>query len=155
MNWRRYFLAFAVTSVLTLVTDVVLNAIIFRDTYTKAAPWLLPVEELNRRVFLGWTGLLIIVAAFGFLLVRGGWLGIRSGLQFGSVLAFASLAGIAGFASMVPWPTELILAIAVQQCVNGLLLGAVFGVVYRPASKPEVHVSAAGKPAVAPDGRQT
>jgi hypothetical protein len=144
MNWRRYFLAFAVTSALTLVADVVLNAIIFRDAYRKAAPWLLPAEELNHRVPLGWTGLLIVVAAFGFLLVRGGRVGLGPGLQFGAVLAFASLAGIAGFASMVPWPMELLLAIAVQQVVNGLLLGITFGVVYRPASRLHIHPSAAG-----------
>jgi hypothetical protein len=135
MNWRRFFLALAVTSVLTLAADVVLNAIVFRDVYTRAAPWLLPVHELNRRVPLGWAALLVIVGAFGYMLVRGGWSGLRGGLHFGLVLALASVAGVAGFASLFAWPADLLGAIAVQQVVNGLLLGAAFGVLHRPTGQ--------------------
>ncbi len=136
MNWRRYLLALGLTTLLTLVADIVLNAIIFRGAYSNAAQWLLPADELNRRVPLGWAGLVVAIAAFGLLLVRGGFLGLRSGLQFGLVLAVASLAGVAGFASMFPWASQLALAIIVQQAANGLLLGAVFGIVYKPLPAP-------------------
>jgi hypothetical protein len=131
MNWRRYFLALAATSILTLIVDVLLNAIVFRAVYKRAAAFLLPPNELNVRVPIGWTALLVIVAAFGFLLVRGRWLGLSRGLRFGLVLAVAGVAGVAGIGSIVAWPAELLFAIGVQQFVNGILLGAVFGVVYR------------------------
>jgi hypothetical protein len=133
LNWRRYFLALAAAALLTLVADVVLNAVVFRDVYARAASFLLPANELNVRVWLGWAALMSIVAAFGFLLVRGGWLGVRGGLQSGLLLAVAGVAGVAGIASIVAWPGELLVAIAVQQFTNGLLLGLVFGLVYRPA----------------------
>jgi hypothetical protein len=133
LNWRRYFLALAAAALLTLVADVVLNAVVFRDVYARAASFLLPANELNVRVWLGWAALMSIVAAFGFLLVRGGWLGFRGGLQSGLLLAVAGVAGVAGIASIVAWPGELLVAIAVQQFTNGLLLGLVFGLVYRPA----------------------
>jgi hypothetical protein len=132
LNWRRYFLALAAAGLLTLVADVVLNVVIFRDVYTRSASFLLPANELNVRVWLGWAALMSIVAAFGFLLVRGGWLGVRGGLQSGLILAVAGVAGVAGIASIVAWPGELLAAIAVQQFTNGLILGLVFGVVYRP-----------------------
>jgi hypothetical protein len=125
MNWRRYFLALAATSILTLIVDVLLNAIVFRAVYKRAAAFLLPPNELNVRVPIGWTALLVIVAAFGFLLV------LSRGLRFGLVLAVAGVAGVAGIGSIVAWPAELLFAIGVQQFVNGILLGAVFGVVYR------------------------
>ena len=89
--------------------------------------FLLPSDQLNARVFLGWAALLVIVGAFGLLLVRGGWRGPLAGLQFGSLLALASVAGVAGIASIVPWPSELLVAIGVQQLLNSLLLGFVFG----------------------------
>ena len=133
MNWRRYFLALAATGLLTLVADVVLNAVVFRDVYRRSASFLLPAHELNVRVGLGWAALLIIVAAFGVLLIRGGWLGFRGGLQSGLILAVAGVAGVAGIASIVAWPGELLVAVAVQQFINGLILGVVFGVMYRPA----------------------
>ncbi len=132
MNWRRYFLALAVACLLTLVADLVLNAVISREVYTRSASFLLPAHELNVRVWLGWGAIMSIVAAFGFLLVRGGWAGFRCGLQSGLVLAVAGVAGVAGIASIVAWPGELLAAIAAQQFTNGLILGVVFGVVYRP-----------------------
>lgn len=138
MNWRRYFLALAVTSFFTLVVDVVLNAIVFRNVYLRSASYLLPMGELNARVPLGWLALLVMVASFGFLLVHGRWTGLRRGLQFGLVLALAGVAGVAGIASVVAWPAELLAVIAVQQFVNGLLLGGMFGRVYGP---PESDVS--------------
>jgi hypothetical protein len=132
LNWRRYFLALAAAALLTLVADVVLNAVIFRDVYTRSASLLLPAHELNVRVWLGWAALLSVVAAFGLLLVRGGWPGFRGGLQSGLILAVAGVAGVAGIASIVAWPGELLAAIAVQQFTNGLILGVAFGVLYRP-----------------------
>jgi hypothetical protein len=134
LNWRRYFLALAATGIFTLVLDVLLNAVIFRGVFARSASFLLPAHELNARVPVGWAALLVIVAAFGFLLVRGGWLGLRRGFQFGTVLGVASVAGVAGITSVVAWPGELLLVVGVQQFLNGLLLGVVFGVVYRPAS---------------------
>lgn len=50
MNWRRYFLALGTTAVLTLVADVLLNAVVFRDVYTRSSSFLLPVNELNSRM---------------------------------------------------------------------------------------------------------
>lgn len=127
MKWGRFFLALVVTSVVTLVIDVVLNAIVFRDVYRRSSAFLLPTDQLNTRIFLGWAALLVIVGAFGLLLVRGGWRGLWGGLQFGSLVALASVAGVAGIASIVPWPAELLVAIGVQQLFNSLLLGLVFG----------------------------
>jgi hypothetical protein len=130
IRWRRFLLAWAATSVVTLVADVVLNAVVFRDVYGRAAPFLLPAAELNARVALGWLALLAIVAAMGLLFAQGGWRGARSGLRFGALLAIAGVAGVAGIASIVPWPAELLVAIGVQQAVNALLLGLLFGWLY-------------------------
>jgi hypothetical protein len=135
MKWGRFLLALVVTSVVTLVVDVVLNAIVFRKVYKRSSAFLLPSDQLNTRVFLGWAALLVIVSGFGYLLVRGGWRGVSGGLQFGSLLALTSIAGVAGIASIVPWPAELLVAIGVQQLLNSLLLGLVFGLFHPGAAR--------------------
>lgn len=131
MNWRRFALAFAVTAFVTLVVDVLLNAVLFRAVYAEAEAFLLPARDLNARVLLGWASMLLITAAFGYLIARGGWRGARGGLAFGAVLAIASLAGVAGLASIVPWPASLLAVMAVQQAINSLLLGLLFALLYR------------------------
>ena len=135
MNRRRFFIAFLTASFATLVADVLLNAVVFRGVYQRAAPFLLPPDQLNARVPLGWGALLVVVGVFGYLFVRGGWMGRSDGLRFGLALAITSVAGAMGLASVVAWPGELLAAIGVQQFVNGLLLGGIFGLMYRP--RPE------------------
>ena len=132
MNWRRYILALTVTSVATLVTDVLLNAVVFREVYIQAASFLLPPDQLNARIPLGWAALLVIIATFGLLFAIERWQGIRDGLRFGALLGVAGIAGVAGLASVFAWPVPLLVAVSVQQVANGLLLGVVFGLLYRP-----------------------
>lgn len=132
MNGKRYLLAVVATAFITLVVDVLLNAVLFRDVYAAAAPYLLPTHDLNERLPLGWGALVVIVAAFGFIFARGPWRGVRGGLEFSAVFAVASAAGIAGFASLLPWPADLLVCVGIQQVANALVLGLVFGKVYRP-----------------------
>jgi hypothetical protein len=48
------------------------------------------------------------------------------------MLGVASLGGVAGLASVFPWPPALFWAIGVQQLLNAVVLGVIFGLVYRP-----------------------
>jgi hypothetical protein len=130
MNWKRYFLAVGVTALLTLVADVLLNAVVFRQVYREAASLLRPAKELNALVPLGWTSLLLITGGFGILFARSTWRGLGAGLRFGALLAAIGVAGVAGIVSVVAWPFALLLVIGVQQVVNAMLLGAVFGLLY-------------------------
>ncbi len=68
---------------------------------------------------------------FGFLFVRVGWRGLRQGLEFGCWLGLAAVAGVAGMATLVPWPGPVLVGMAVQQAGNSVLLGICFGWLYR------------------------
>jgi hypothetical protein len=127
MNRRRFLFAFAVACVITLIVDVLLNAVVFRAVFVRAAPYLLPPDQLNARVPFGWGALVVTVAVFGYIQVRGGWVGLAAGLRFGALLAAVTCAGVAGVGSIVAWPAELLIVMAVQQAVNSLVLGAAFG----------------------------
>lgn len=132
LNLRSYMMTLAVATAVTLSLDVLLNAVVFRTVYVAAAPYLRPADELNRLVPLGWGALVIIVGSFGWICIRGGWAGWKAGLEFGALLAIASVAGVAGIGSVFRWPAALLGAVAVQQCVNGVVLGLIFGTMYKP-----------------------
>ena len=135
MNGKRLVLSVTVTVVATLIVDILLNAIVFRQVYADAGSLLLPPEELNARVPLGWGALVVMIAAFGILFVRSGRTGVRWGVEFGALLALASAAGVAGIGSVFPWPPRLVFVMGVQQVVNGLLMGLLFGWLYRPRKR--------------------
>jgi hypothetical protein len=132
LNFRSYMVTLAVATSVTLILDVLLNAVVFRAVYRAAAPYLRPADELNRLVPLGWGALAVIVGTFGWICIRGGWAGWKRGLEFGALLAVAGVAGVAGIGSVFRWPAALLGAVAVQQCANGIVLGLIFGTLYKP-----------------------
>lgn len=131
MNMKRFALAMAIYFVTATVFDVLINAVLLRDAFRHGARYWRPVAELNRLVPLGWLSLLLIGVFFGILFVRSGWRGTRRGAEFGLWLALASIAGVAGIASLVPWPVPILLGMAVQQAGNALILGWSLGAIYR------------------------
>lgn len=134
MHWKRYFAALTVALVATFAVDILLNAVLLRDLYKSHQALWLPAEQLNARVPLGLASVALIQAFLGVLFVRIGWRGIRRGLEFAVWLSLAAVAGVAGLASLVPWPTALLVSMAVQQTADNVLLGVVFGWLYRDAS---------------------
>lgn len=118
----------------TLILDILIHAVFLHDVYAASAKYWLPAEQLNRMVPLGWASLLLSQAAFGALYVRLGLRGIRKGLEFGAWIALAKSVGAFGLASLVPWPAAILVGMAAQQVVNGLLIGLCFGKFYTPAS---------------------
>lgn len=138
LPWKRHVLAVAAAFVLTVAVDILLNAIVFRHVFADAAEHLLPASELNRRVPLGWSSMLAIMIAYAILYSR---LADRlSGLKFGVIIGTMGVAGVAGIASLAPWPADLLAVMALQQGVNGILLGLVLGFFSRRSSR---NVSAA------------
>jgi hypothetical protein len=140
--WRRFLLALAVVCVAATVFDILLNGVLLRGAYAESAQYWRPPEELHRLIPLGWLSMMATMAFFGTLLVRGGWIGLRLGCEFGLWLGLASVAGVAGMVSLVPWPFSLIAAMALQQFANSMLLGLTFGLLYRPTPDE----GATGKP---------
>jgi hypothetical protein len=131
MNLKRFVLAIAVYFIASTVFDILVNAVLLRQAFIDGARFWRPAAELNRLVWLGWLSLLLIGVFFGILFVRTSWRGTRRGLEFGAWLALSSIAGIAGIASLVPWPTAILVGMAAQQVGNALILGWCLGALYR------------------------
>jgi hypothetical protein len=131
MNVKRYSVSLVVAFIAATVFDILLHGVILRESFEKGAEYWLPPDELNKLIPLGWGSMLVTMGCFGMLFVRGPWRGVRRGLQFGGWLALAAAAGVAGIASLVPWPGELLVGMGVQQAGNSLLLGCCFGWLYR------------------------
>lgn len=129
ISWKRQVLALTTAFVLTLLVDIILNAIVFRRVFVNAAQHLLPASELNRRVPLGWLAMLAIM--LGYVLLYSRLADRLSGLKFGFIIAALGAAGVVGIASLVPWPVDLLSVMALQQAVNGILLGLVLAFFWR------------------------
>lgn len=127
MTTRRFALAVGVAFLLTTIVDILLNAVLFRQVYVEAASHLLPPDQLNARVPLGWGAMLVILLGNAILFRAGRWPWPAGAFRFGLLIALMGVAGVAGMASLVPWPAPLLGAMAVQQAVNGILLGLVLG----------------------------
>ena len=128
----RFLLALLASTLITTIVDIVINAVVLRDAFIQAAAHWRPAEELNRLVPLGVLSLVLMQAAFGALYCRVGWRGVRRGVEFGSWIAIAAVVGVAGMATLVPWPSEVLIGMATQQAANAIVLGLVFGAIYHP-----------------------
>jgi len=131
MNWKRFTLALVSAFLVATLYDIVLNAVVLRSAFEAGAQYWRPSDELNRLIPLGWLSMGVMFLFFGLLFVRAKGRGLRQGLEFGCWLALASAAGVAGMATLVPWPREILSGMAVQQAGNALLLGVCFGWLYR------------------------
>lgn len=132
MNWKRFVTALLVVSVVVTAFDVLYNAKLFAGVFERSAGFLLPADQLNARVALGWLAMFGMYGFLGLIFVRGARHGAGRGLEFGLWLGLASAAGTLGLVSIVPWPRELVLTMALQQFANSLLVGLLFGLIYRP-----------------------
>ena len=131
MNGRRFALALGFAFVAATLFDIVLNGIVLRHAFEAGARYWRPAGELNRLVPIGWLSMLLMFLFFGLLFVRTGRQGLRQGLEFGGWLALAAAAGVAGMATLVPWPGAVLSGMGIQQAGSALLLGASFGWLYR------------------------
>lgn len=131
MNWSRYFVAVAAATVAAVVWDILINAVIMRETFEAHAHLWRPAAELNRLAPLAWIALAIAFALEGLLFVRFGGRGLAQGLEFGALLGLAGGVTALAMATLVTWPMRLIGSIALQQLGNHLFLGLIFGWLYR------------------------
>lgn len=133
MNLKRLAISILVAYVIGTLIDILLNAVILRSAFESSVKYWRPTGELNRLVPFGWLSVFLTMACFGCLFARAGRQGIRQGLEFGVWLALASVSGVAGMATLVPWPADLLFGMAVQQASSNLVLGASLGWFYKPA----------------------
>lgn len=131
MNGKRFALALVVAFVVATLFDMLLNGVVLRSAFEAGRQYWRPPDELNRLIPLGWLSMLLMFLFFGLLFVRTRSRGVRQGLEFGCWLALAGAAGVAGMATLVPWPAEVLAGMGVQQAGNALLLGICFGWLYR------------------------
>ncbi len=132
MNWKRFLVSVLVVSLVVTAFDVLYNARLFAGVFERSAEFLLPADQLNARVALGWLAMIGMYGFLGLIFARGSHHGAARGLEFGLWLGLAAAAGTLGLVSIVPWPRELVLTMALQQFGSSLLAGLLFGLIYRP-----------------------
>ncbi|MDZ7364170.1 MAG: hypothetical protein ONB46_26180 [candidate division KSB1 bacterium] len=131
MNWKKFAAALAVAFLAATAFDILLNGVLMREAFALSAPYWRPPDELYKLIPLGWLAMLLSMSFTGVVFTRTGWIGIRRGLEFGLWLGLAAVVGVLGMATLVPWPMKLLVAMAVQQFGNSLILGLLFGWKYK------------------------
>lgn len=129
-NWKRFALALAAAFFCILVVDILWNAVLLHRTFIETAQYWRPAEELNRLVPLGFLIMLFITGVTGLIFVRLGARGMRRGLELGVLLGVSAFVGTLGFATLVPWPLHLLMAMGFQALLNSIIAGATFGWLY-------------------------
>jgi hypothetical protein len=134
MNWKRFLGATVAAWLGILVLDAMINGIFLAGDFEATAGHWLPSDELFRRIPLGWLSMLLSVVLFGYVFIRfGDGCGARNGLRFALWIGTALAApGPLGLYALVPWPMKMILAWSTQWFINMVVIGLMFGWIYRP-----------------------
>lgn len=138
LHWKRFVAATIVSFFAIIILDFLVNGVFLQGDFESTQQYWLPSEELFRRIPLGWLSMLMTIVLYGLVYLRfGGGSGPRQGLRFGLWLgAAAAIPGPLGLYALVPWPMKMILAWTMTWFVNLVLIGLVFGRLYRPRSTP-------------------
>ena len=131
-GWRSFTTAVVAAFVASVVLDLLINAVLLRETFDATRSSFRPSEELNRLVPWAWLAMLASIAFHAALFARLGLHGIAQGLEFGLWLGLGALVSGFAMASLVPWPLQLVAGMAVQQFLTQLVTGLCLGWLYRP-----------------------
>lgn len=130
-GWRSFLAAVTVAFLASLFLDVLLNAVVLREAFNAARSEFRPPGELNRLVPFAWIAMFASIALHGVLFARLGLRGLARGFEFGLWLGLAALVLGIAMASLVRWPLQLVLGMAVQQLLTQLITGISLGLLYR------------------------
>jgi len=131
MNWKRFLLVLLLTGIVIIVFDYFYNFILLQKLFLENSQYWRASEEMQNLVILGWLVMLLCTAIVGLIFVRLGKVGIYKGLEFGILTGLAFFILIYGFTTIVPWPANLLAAWGGQWFANNVIIGLLFGWLYR------------------------
>ena len=138
MNMKRLLLAIAAVFAVTYVSDYLIHGVWLRPDYLAAQSLWRPPQEM--RTFGHWVTLAQIIAVVTFVLL---WAKGFAGRDIGTGIVFGLLVGMSqhvwAIVNYVAFPVPGALAAKwfLAGVVEGVVLGIVTSLVYKPKSAPE------------------
>ena len=131
INIKKFLLALVLSFIGVIIIDILLHAVLLRDVWSQSGDYWLPAEEMNKLVPFGWLSLFIMLVFYGLIYTQLRHRTTRKGLTFGVLLGLASVCGVLGLTTVVPWPLTIVMGMALQQFVNNVMFGLIFGRLYK------------------------
>jgi hypothetical protein len=136
MNWKRFFIAFIAAYVFIFVWGWLLNGVVLKDVYAETPNLWRSQSEMMSLFHWIIIGQALIVFAFVMIYASGfaGGGGVIAGIRLGVLLEIAAIGMRLGFYTVQPIPGKLILYGSVGGLIEMIIVGAMVGAIYKPAS---------------------
>jgi hypothetical protein len=135
MNWKRFFIAFIAAYVFIFVWGWLLNGVVLKDVYAQTPNLWRSQSEMMSLFHWIIIGQALIVFAFVMIYASGfAGGGVIAGIRLGVLLEIAAIGMRLGFYAVQPIPGKLILYGSVGGLIEMIIVGAMVGAIYKPAS---------------------
>ena len=132
---KRFILAFIAAYIFLFVWGWLLNGVLLKDIYAETPNLWRPQSEMMSLFHWIIIGQALIVFAFVMIYARGfAGGGVPAGICLGVLLEIAAIGMRLGFYAVQPIPGKLILYGSVGGLIEMIVVGAMVGAIYKPAS---------------------
>src|SRR5499427_8605763 len=132
---KRFFLAFIAAYVFLFLWGWLLNGVLLKDVYAETPNLWRPQSEMMSLFHWIIIGRALIVFAFVMIYASGfAGGGVIAGIRLGLLLEIAAIGMRLGFYAVQPIPGKLILYGSIDGLVEMIIVGAMVGAIYKPAS---------------------
>src|SRR5438477_12907715 len=133
---KRFIIAFIAAYVFIFVWGWLLNGVVFKDVYAQTPNLWRSQSEMMSLFYWIIIGQALIVFAF-VLIYASGFAsgGVIAGIRLGILIEIAAIGMRLGFYAVQPIPGKLILYGSIGGLVEMTIVGAIVGVIYKPAAR--------------------
>ncbi len=132
---KRFLLAFIAAYVFIFLWGWLLNGVVLKDVYAETPNLWRSQSEMMSLFHWIIIGQALVVFAFVMIYASGfAGGGVAAGVKLGLLLEIAAIGMRLGFYAVQPIPGKLILYGSISGLVEMIIVGALVGTIYKPAS---------------------
>ncbi len=133
---KRFILAFAAAYIFLFLWGWLLNGVFLKDVYAETPSLWRSQNEMMSLFHWIIIGQVLVVFAFVMIYASGfAGGGVIAGIKLGFLLEIAAIGMRLGFYAVQPIPGKLILYGSIGGLVEMVIVGAMVGAIYKPASE--------------------
>src|ERR1700745_1338580 len=135
MNWKRFFIAFIAAYVFIFLWGWLVNCVVLKDVYAQTPNLWRPQSEMMSLFHWIIIGQALVVFAFVMIYASGfTGSGVAAGIKLGILLEIGAIGMRLGFYAVQPFPGKLVLYGSIGGLIEMVIVGAIVGAIYTPAS---------------------
>lgn len=132
---KRFVLAFIAAYIFIFFWGWLLNGVVLKDVYAETPTLWRPQSEMMALFHWIIIGQALIVFAFVMIYATGfAGGGVAAGIRLGILLEMAAIGMRMGFYAVQPFPGKLIVDGSISGLIEMVIVGAIVGAIYKPAS---------------------